>query len=47
MASYNDASGEAEIARALYGRLERDDTQIPNALTWFAAEEVARELMEG
>lgn len=39
---YNDAEGEAEISRALYGRLESDDTQIPNALAWFALEEVAR-----
>lgn len=40
--NYNNAEGEAEIARALYGRLASDDTQIPNALAWFAAEEVAR-----
>lgn len=32
----------AEIARALYGRLGKDDTQVANALAWFAAEEVAR-----
>ena len=36
------AEDEAEISRALYGRLESDDTQVPNALAWFAAEEVAR-----
>lgn len=34
---------EAEISRALYGRLASDDTKVPNALTWFAAEEVAHQ----
>lgn len=38
----NDAEAEAEISRALYGRLAKDDTQVPNALAWFAGEEVAR-----
>ena len=33
---------EDEIGRALYGRLAADDTQVPNALAWFALEEVAR-----
>lgn len=37
---------EAEIARALYGRLASDDTRVPNALAWFAAEEVARDQAE-
>lgn len=31
----------AEIARALYGRMKKDDRQVANALAWFAAEEVA------
>lgn len=35
---------EAEIGRALYGRLQPDDFLVPNALSWFAAETVAREL---
>jgi hypothetical protein len=39
----NKPEDEAEIARALYGRLASDDTQVPNALAWFAAEEVARQ----
>jgi hypothetical protein len=38
----NAAEAEAEISRALYGRLDKDDTQVPNALAWFAGEEVAR-----
>lgn len=38
----NSAEAEAEISRALYGRLSQDDTQVPNALAWFAGEEVAR-----
>ena len=40
--NYSDIEGQNEIGRALYGRLESDDTQIPNALAWFALEEVAR-----
>ena len=31
-----------EIGRTVYGRINQDDTQVANALTWFAAEEVAR-----
>lgn len=38
---------QAEIARALYGRLAQDDTQVPNALAWFALEEVARHITDG
>lgn len=37
---------QEEIARALYGRLRADDTQVPNALAWFALEEVAREITD-
>lgn len=37
---------QAEIARALYGRLKSDDTQVPNALAWFALEEVARHITD-
>ena len=44
--AYNDAEGEAEIARALYGKLDDDDIHIPNALAWFVAEEAAREYIE-
>jgi hypothetical protein len=30
------------LARALYGRMGKDDYLVANALSWFAAEEVAR-----
>ena len=33
---------EKEVARSLYGRPTDDDTQILNALAWYALEEVAR-----
>ncbi len=33
---------EREVARSLYGRPTDDDTQILNALAWYALEEVAR-----
>ena len=32
-----------EIGRAIYGRVTSDDTQVPNALAWFALEEAAHE----
>lgn len=35
-----------EIGRALYGRLKPDDVHVPNELTWFAVEEVARYLVD-
>ena len=35
-----------EIGRAIYGVIEEDDVTIPNALTWFAAEDVARYLTD-
>ena len=36
------------VGRCLYGgRLTDDDTQVANALAWFAAEEVARAFEEG
>jgi hypothetical protein len=38
----NDADGKREITRTLYGRLQADDTQVANALAWFAGEEVSR-----
>jgi len=41
-----DFEEREEIARALYGRIKPDDTQIPNALAWFAAEEVARQFID-
>lgn len=31
-----------EIGRALYGRVTEEETQVANALAWYAAEEVAR-----
>jgi hypothetical protein len=38
-----DNQEKASIARCLYGgRLTDDDTQVANALAWFALEEVAR-----
>ena len=37
-----DREGKDEIGRAIYGTPEEDDTQVINALTWFALEEVAR-----
>lgn len=33
---------EQEIGQALYGRIPADSVTVPNALAWFAAEEVAR-----
>ncbi|NBW22023.1 MAG: hypothetical protein EBR82_80125 [Caulobacteraceae bacterium] len=33
---------EREVARSLYGRPTEEDTQILNALAWYALEEVAR-----
>ena len=38
----DDDETRDEIGRAIYGQLEDDDTQVANALAWFAAEEVAR-----
>ena len=38
----DDSETRDEIGRALYGRLRPDDTQVPNALAWFALEESAR-----
>ena len=42
----DDPETRDEIERAIYGRLERDDLQVPNALAWFALEEVARHLTD-
>lgn len=40
-----DAEREESIMRCLCGaRLRDDDTQVANALAWYAAEEIAREL---
>jgi hypothetical protein len=33
---------EAECARALYGKAKPDDSNVENALAWFALEEVSR-----
>jgi hypothetical protein len=38
----DDFETREEIARALYGRMGKDDYLVANALSWFAAEEVAR-----
>ena len=35
-----------EIGRTIYGRMNSDDTQVANALCWFACEEVARALCD-
>jgi hypothetical protein len=35
-----------EIGRAIYGRITSDDTQVPNALAWFALEEAASEYQD-
>jgi len=35
-----------EIGRAIYGVIDKCDVTIPGALTWFAAEEVARYLID-
>ena len=37
---------EKEIGECLYGRLSKDNVTVPNALAWFAAEEVARLLTD-
>ena len=36
----------SEVIRTLYGRMREDDTQVANALAWFAGEEVARAFCE-
>lgn len=38
----DDSETRESIARCLWGRVRDDDTQVANALAWFAAEEVAR-----
>jgi len=38
----DDPETRDEIGRAIYGRLQSGDTNVPNALAWFALEEVAR-----
>lgn len=42
----DDQEGRQEVIRALYGRIKSDDTQVCNALAWFALEEVARYVVE-
>ena len=42
----NGDYSEAEIGRTLYGPKKGHDTQIANALAWFALEEVARNVTE-
>lgn len=50
VASFNclddDRETRAEIARALYGNLKKDDYLVANALAWFALEETARQLTD-
>jgi hypothetical protein len=43
---YTDPDELQEIYRALGGRINKDDTMVPNALAWFALEEVARAMVE-
>ena len=38
----DDRETRDEIGRAIYGTPDDDDTAAPNALAWFALEEVAR-----
>ena len=38
----DDSEGMREVYRALDGRVNKGDTQVANALAWFALEEVAR-----
>ena len=42
----DDSETRDEIGRAIYGQPEEDDTQVVNALAWFAAEEVARHIYD-
>ena len=42
----NGDYSEAEVGRTLYGPKKGHDTQIANALAWFALEEVARNVTE-
>ena len=42
----DDDETRESIARCLWGRVTDDDTQVANALAWFAAEEVAREYVD-
>ena len=42
----DDSEGMREVYRCLDGRVNRDDTQVCNALAWFALEEVARAMCE-
>ena len=37
-----DGATESECARALYGKAKPDDSNVENALAWFALEEVSR-----
>ena len=37
----DDAETRDEIGRCIYGNVEDDDVQVPNALAWFALEETA------
>jgi len=38
----NDIEGKKEIRRALFGKMISDDCLVPNALSWYAGEEVSR-----
>lgn len=40
----NNDYSEEEIARSIYGKVSRVDTQIANALAWYALERVAQEI---
>jgi hypothetical protein len=42
----DDDETRESIARCLWGRMTDDDTQVANALAWYAAEEVARDYVD-
>tara|TARA_Y100001963_G_scaffold137427_1_gene201110 strand:+ start:276 stop:674 length:399 start_codon:yes stop_codon:yes gene_type:complete len=42
----DDRETRDEVGRCMYGKPDENDTQVPNALAWFACEEVARHLHE-
>ena len=42
----DDSEGMRAVYRALDGRVQGDETQVANALAWFALEEVARAMCD-
>ena len=41
-----DADDKQNVGKTIYGNKRQHDTQVANALAWFAAEEVARSFVE-